>query len=68
MLNWKKDLLLLGIKFRSYAKEEAKQQRVTWIDFLTTKKNTLNFFTSFIPAHIRKIATGFSLAINKDYY
>ena len=33
-----KDLLLLGIKFRRYAKEEAKQQRVTWMEFLTWKK------------------------------
>ena len=39
-----KDLLLLGINFRGYAKEEAKQQRVTWMDFLTRKKNAKTFY------------------------
>ena len=40
-----KELLLLGIKFRRYAKEEANQQRVTWMDFLTRKKNyAKNFY------------------------
>ena len=38
MLNWKKSFLLLGIKFRGHAKEEAKQQPATWMDFLTRKK------------------------------
>ena len=38
MLNWKKSFLLLEIKFRDHAKEEAKQQPVTWMDFLTRKK------------------------------
>ena len=38
MLNWKKNFLLLGIKFRGHAKEEAKQQPATWMDFLTRKK------------------------------
>ena len=39
-----KDLLLLGINFCGYAKEEAKQQRVTWMDFLTRKKNAKTFY------------------------
>ena len=43
-----KKLLLIGIKFRHYAKEEANQQRVTWMDFLTRKKITLKIFTSFL--------------------
>ena len=38
MLNWKKSFLLLGIKFRVYAKEEAKQQSATWMDYPTRKK------------------------------
>ena len=38
MLNWKKSFLLLGIKFCGHAKEEAKQQPDTWMDFLTRKK------------------------------
>ena len=38
MLNWKKSFKLLGIKFRGHAKEEAKQQPATWMDFLTRKK------------------------------
>ena len=66
MLNWKKSFLLLGIKFRGHAKEEAKQQPATWMDFLTRKKLHQKF-TSFIPSHIRKTAAGF-LAINKAYY
>ena len=37
-LNWKKSFLLLGIKFRGHAKEEAKQQPATWMDILTRKK------------------------------
>ena len=49
--------MLLGIKFCGNAKEEAK--RVTGMDFLARKKNTLKIFTSFIPAHIRKAAAGF---------
>ena len=65
-LNWKKSFLLLGIKFRGHAKEEAKQQPATWMDFLTRKKLRQKF-TSFIPSHIRKTAAGF-LAINKAYY
>ena len=39
-----KELLLLGIKFRRYAKEEENQQRVTWMDFLTRKKNYAKIF------------------------
>ena len=39
MLNWKKSFLLLEIKFRGRAKEEAKQQPATWMDFLTRKNN-----------------------------
>ena len=39
-----KELLLLRIKFRRYAKEEANQQRVAWMDFLTRKKITLKIF------------------------
>ena len=38
MLNWKKSFLLLGIKFRGHAKEEAKQEPATWMDFLSRKK------------------------------
>ena len=38
MLNWKKSFKLLGIKFRGHAKEEAKQQPATRMDFLTRKK------------------------------
>ena len=30
--------LLLGSKFRGHAKEDAKQQPATWMDFLTRKK------------------------------
>ena len=60
MLNWKKSFLLLGIKFRGHAKEEAKQQPSTRMDFLTGKKNTLKI----ISFHIRKTAASF-LAINK---
>ena len=45
MLNWKKTFLLLAIKFRGHAKEEAKQQPATWMDFLTRKKNTLKNYT-----------------------
>ena len=56
MFNWKKSFLLLGIKIRGYAKEEAKQQPATQMDFLTRKKMTL---ASFIPSHIRKTAAGF---------
>ena len=40
-----KELLLLGIKFRRYTKEEGNQQRVTWMDFLTRKKITLKNFS-----------------------
>ena len=40
-----KELLLLGIKFRRYAKEEGNQQRVAWMDFLTWKKITLKDFS-----------------------
>ena len=58
MLNWKKNFLLLGIKFRKYAKEKEKQQPATWMDLLTKKKIPLTNFTSFIPAHIRKTAAG----------
>ena len=47
-LSLEKELLLLGIKFRRYAKEEANQQRVTWMDFLTSKKNYAKIFTSFL--------------------
>ena len=65
-VNWKKSFLLLGIKFRGHAKEEAKQQPATWMDFLTRKKLRQKF-TSFIPSHIRKTAAGF-LALNKAYY
>ena len=54
MLNWMKSVLLLGIKFRGHAKEEAKQQPATWMDFLTRKK-TLKITAS----HIRKTAAGF---------
>ena len=54
-----KSFWLLGIKFHGYAKEEAKQQPATRMDFLTRKKNTRNIFTSFIPSHIRKTAAGF---------
>ena len=61
MLNWKKSFLLFGIKFRGHAKEEAKQQLATWIDFPTRKKNTLKI----IPSHICKIATGY-LAIKQS--
>ena len=43
-LSLEKELLLLGIKFRRYAKEEANQQRVTWMDFLTRKKNYAKTF------------------------
>ena len=35
--------LLLGIKFRGYAKGEAKQQPAIWIDFLTRKKYVKRF-------------------------
>ena len=42
MLNWKKSFLLLGIKFRGHAKEEAKQQPATWMDFLTHRQPKLN--------------------------
>ena len=54
MLNWMKSVLLPGIKFRGHAKEEAKQQPATWMDFLTRKK-TLKITAS----HIRKTAAGF---------
>ena len=39
-----KELFLLGIKFRGHAKEEAKQQPATWMDFLTRKKITLKIY------------------------
>ena len=57
---------MLRIKFRGHAKEEAKQQPATWMDFLTRKKLRQKFI-SIIPSHIRKTAAGF-LAINKAYY
>ena len=66
VLNWKKSFLLLGIKFRDHAKEEAKQQPAKWMDFLTRKKLRYKFI-SFILSHIRKTAAGF-LAFNKAYY
>ena len=57
---------MLEIKVRGHAKEKAKQQPATWMDFLTRKKLRQKFI-SFIPSHIRKTAAGF-LAINKAYY
>ena len=60
MLFWKKSFLLLGNKFRGHAKEEAKQQPSTWMDFLTRKKTTLKNYTNFLPTYIRKTASGFN--------
>ena len=37
MLNWKKSFLLLEIKFRGHAKEEAKQQPVALVDGLSNQ-------------------------------
>ena len=62
MLNWKKSFLMLGIKFRGHAKEEAKQQPATWMNFQTRKKITIKNYISF--SHFVKPQP----AINKAFY
>ena len=53
MLNWKKSVLLLGIKFRGHAKEEEKQQPATgYVDGLSNQeKITLKIYQLYTFSH-----------------